>query len=276
MSDRVTNKVPRAPLLEIEEIQEELMYAAELQRHIMPHPERMMAFGGYDIFGMTQPIAVVGGDFFTFIDLEGRFGIKGKLGVVIADAAGHGLVAAMLVRDFNTALHIAIAFQSYYVNDTTPLLFTKINRRMYRSSQRNQFISAFYGELWLDGTLRYINAGHYSPCLLNRDQVVWLDVGGPVLGAFYDLPQDYQVGEVHLDEGDVLVAFTDGVIEAVNDGGEEYGLARLVQTVQASSHESSRQIYNRIIQDVEEFSKVNGQTDDRTVLVVKAPEKAGT
>ena len=129
----------------LREIEEEYISVAEMQRRIMPDPERLEVFGDYDISGKTVPIAVVGGDYYDFIDLDGRFGIKGKMGIVIADASGHGLAAAMLIRDFNTALYMGISYESDYLQDTTPLLVKKINRRMYRSSQDNQFISAFYG-----------------------------------------------------------------------------------------------------------------------------------
>ena len=253
----------------VSEIEEEFISVAELQRRIMPDPKSPPDFGDYDMYGMTIPIAVVGGDYYNFVDLEARFGIKGKIGIVIADAAGHGLVAAMLVRDFHTALMTAISFESYYVRDTTPLLFTKINRRMFRSSQPNQFISAFLAELHLDGVIRYMNAGHYSPLLFRKEQVLTLEEGGPVLGAFHHTPREYRVGEARLDGGDVVVCYTDGILEAANERGEFYGVERLQFIVHANISKDAQQIFGAVMEDVGKFAREQGQTDDRTVIVVK-------
>ncbi len=252
----------------LREIEEEYISVAEMQRRIMPDPERLEVFGDYDISGKTVPIAVVGGDYYDFIDLDGRFGIKGKMGIVIADASGHGLAAAMLIRDFNTALYMGISYESDYLQDTTPLLVKKINRRMYRSSQENQFISAFYGELQLSGVLRYINAGHYSGLVFKEKEVLSLDVGGPVLGVFRKVPSGYDVGEVCLKRGDLCVCYTDGIIEA-SSGDEEYGVDRLKLVVQENRQKNARAIRNCVLEDVENFSQEDGQHDDRTVMIIK-------
>ena len=251
------------------EIEEEFISIVDLQRRIMPDPKRPPDFGDFDIYGKTIPTAVVGGDYYDFIDLESRFGIRGKMGIVIADAAGHGLVAAMLVRDFHTALFTAISFESYYVRDTTPLLYTKINRRMYRSSQPNQFISAFLGELQLGGVIRYMNAGHYSPLLFKKAQILELEEGGPVLGAFPDTPSEYRVGEARLDGGDVLVCYTDGIVEAANEGGELYGVDRLKLVVRANLLKDAGEIFEAVMTNVENFAGAQGQKDDRTAIVIK-------
>ena len=251
------------------EIQDEFVSLAEMQRHIMPDPERLTIFGNYDIFGMTLPTAVVGGDYYDFVDLEGRFGLQGRMGLVIADAAGHGLAAAMLIRDFNTALYTAISFESHYAQDTTQLLFPKINRRMFWSSQPNQFITAFYGELQLDGRLRYTNAGHHSPLLFQKGEIVSLDTGGFVLGAFRFPPVDHEVGEVQMQMDDVLLCYTDGIIEAENSLGQDYGTERLKQLVDRLRERTSREIFDTIVQDLGEFSEGVAQADDRTVIVIK-------
>ena len=255
--------------MDLQEIQEEFVSLAEMQRHIMPDPERMTVFGDYDIFGMTLPTAVVGGDYYDFIDLDGRFDLQGRMGLVIADAAGHGLAAAMLIRDFNTALYTAISFDSHYARDTTRLLFPKINRRMFWSSQPNQFITAFYGELQLDGTLRYTNAGHHSPLLFQKGGIVPLDTGGFVLGAFRFPPVDHEVGEVRMEVDDVLLCYTDGIIEAENSLGQDYGSERLKQLVDRVRRQTSREIFDTIVRDLGEFSEGVGQVDDRTAIVIK-------
>ncbi len=253
----------------LQEIEEELVSLAEMQSRIMPDRHRITAFGRFDSYGRTLPTAVVGGDFFDTLDLERRFRLPGRMAVVVADASGHGLSAAMLIRDFNTALYTAIAFQAHYEQETTPLLFGKINRRMYRSSLPNQYITAFYGELELDGRIRYSNAGHLPPVLISRHDAKLLDVGGLVLGAFKQLPFEHQVGEAQMESGDLLICYTDGVMETTDPNGQEYGLDRLIAAARRHRHLDARRLFDRLLQDIEEFSQSARQQDDRTLFVVK-------
>ena len=271
MSKRQPDRAKDTHLLGIplQELEEEFVLVAAMQRHIMPDPERAEAFADYDMYGKTVPTAVAGGDYFDFIDLEGRFDLKDKMGVAVADASGHALAAAMLIRDFNTALYMGISFQSYYERDTTALLFTKTNRRMFRSSQENQYISAFYGELQKRGILRYVNAGHLNPFVVKKERLLELDVGGAVLGAFRELPVPYEVGEIHLEQGDVLVCYTDGIVESTNPDEEEYGIRRLVEMTQENRHLGAHDLFNLIMEDVAAFRAGGEPADDQTLVVIK-------
>jgi serine phosphatase RsbU (regulator of sigma subunit) len=234
----------------------------------MPACCERVVFGDFDVYGATLSLAIVGGDFYDFIELEKRFGLKGRLGIIIADASGHGLSAAMLIRDLNTAIYTGISFQSHYEGETTPLLFKKINKRMFNSSQPNSFISCFYGELHQDGLLKYINAGHPAPILVKAtNEAVALSQGGPVLGAVYDFGADYKVGGVTMSPGDVLAVFTDGVLEARNRKGEEFGATRLVESLIRHRHKSSLEIFRAIVARVKRFrSEV---VDDLTLIIIK-------
>ena len=253
----------------MKEIQEEFISVVSMQNQIMPDPHLVKIFGDFDIYGRTIPMAIVGGDFYDFIGME-SFGLPGRLALIIADASGHGLAAAMLIRDFNTAMFTALEFQTQYESDTSPLLLEKINRRLHRTSLANQFISAFYGELTLAGRLRYINAGHLPPLLVRPDGYEILDCGGPVLGAFRDLPVPYQVGEVRMHPGDILVGFTDGITEAFDtETREEFGEERLLQTIQEHRSAGSRRLFRRIIEAVDEFAPV--QSDDQTLVIISLP-----
>ena len=252
----------------LQEMKEDFISLAEMQRHIMPDPERMQSFAQFDVHGWTAPIDLVGGDYIDFIDMS-RFDIHGKMGIVIADASGHGLAAAMLIRDFNTALYTGISFESHYAGDTTSLLFHKINRRMYRSSLQNQYISAFYGEIHLDGKIRYVNAGALSPVILRDEGIQRLEDGGAVLGAFRRAPGGYRVGEAQLGRGDLLIAFTDGITEAANPDGQEFGEERLLEVVTRYRDRSSRKIYKKVMKDVERFCDCARQADDRSLIVIR-------
>ena len=252
----------------LQALQEEFILVAAMQRQIMPNPERVEVFCDYDIHGKTLPTAVAGGDFYDFIDLS-RFDIKDKMGIAVADASGHAIAATMLIRDFNTALYMGISFQSYYARETTDLLFTKMNRRMCRSSQHNQFISCFYAELQKKGVLRFVNAGHPSPLLFKRDQLMTLDVGGAVLGAFREPPMPYQVGEVRMEQDDILVCFTDGILETVNNQDEEFGRERIIAVVEKNRHRKALDLFNLIMEEVGEFSQDQDLADDQTLVVIK-------
>lgn len=266
---RDPDKLTRIARMDLREIEEEFVSLADMQRRIMPDPGRVTAYADYDIYGLTLPTAVVGGDFYDFINLEGRFDLKDRFGVVIADAAGHGLVAAMLIRDFNTALYTAIAFEAAYAQDTTNLLFSKINRRMFRSSRPDQFISAFYAEVHKDGIVRYINAGHFSPLVLKRDRIESLDVGGLVLGAFWTPPIEYEVGETRMDLGDVLLGYTDGLIETRNGQGREYGVEALRRLAWSNRDRSAKEMCDTVMADVAAFGGAGRQNDDRTIIAIK-------
>ncbi|HEY3129196.1 MAG TPA: PP2C family protein-serine/threonine phosphatase [Acidobacteriota bacterium] len=254
--------------LPLDELKDDVISMRGLQRRIMPAASETVVFDDYDIYGRTVPLAIVGGDFYDFVELERKFGIKNRFGIIIADASGHGLSAAMLIRDFNTAIYTGISFQSHYEKETTPLLFNEINKRMYNSSQPNQFISAFYGELHLDGLFKYINAGHLAPIVLKgNNEIIELNEGGPVLGAVYDFGGEYRVGSINVAPEDVLTLFTDGIVEATNRKGEEFGLHRLVETIARNRKRSSRQIFSAIVNRVKRFrSEIS---DDLTLIVVK-------
>ena len=257
---------------QLEALEKDLISVAEMQRRILPDAQPAGAFQPFELFGETLPISIVGGDFYDFIDLDGRFGMEGRMGLVIADAAGHGLAAAMLIRDFNTALYTGISFQAHYEQETNPSLFSKINRRMYRSSRTNQFITCFYAELSREGQLAYINAGHDSPMLFRGSEVEALETGGPALGAFWKSPVPYEVGRTALKAGDILVCLTDGILEAVGEDGTEYGRARVEELVLANRDASSEELFKLLRDDVERFSTSAGQTDDRTIAVIRHSE----
>ena len=96
-----------------------------------------------------------------------------------------------------------------------------------------------------------------------------LDAGGPVLGAFRDPPAGYEVGEVQMEQNDILVCFTDGILEATNSEGEEYGRERVVTLAQDNRHLGARDLYNIIMEDVGNFSQQQGLADDQTLVVLK-------
>ncbi len=237
-----------------------LIEARRIQASIFPrHAPR---FPGFDIFGRSQPMEIVGGDHFDFIELSDAF-----LGVAIADVSGHGLPAALLVRDIHIGLRMGLS-KEFKITHT----LERLNAIIHRSRLTSRFVSMFYGEIEPRGNLTYVNAGHPPPIFVAANgEHCALTAGGAVLGPLADVT--YQRGFATLNAGDLCVLFTDGIIEAPGPGqgavAAEYGLERLIAVVRQHSRESAEEIVQAVFRDAEEFSGTNELNDDRTVVVIK-------
>jgi sigma-B regulation protein RsbU (phosphoserine phosphatase) len=182
------------------------------------------------------------------------------------DASGHGLPAALLVRDTVTGLRMGVEkhLRIEYV-------FAKLNRVIHRSNLSSRFISVFYGELESNGNLSFVNAGHQPPLLFRKDRVLELRTGGTVIGA---LPQvSFRRGLVRLDPGAVLVLFTDGIVDRRGPGEEFFGEERLKRVVQESHGAPSAQVLDRILDAAFAHGGDRPWEDDVTVMVIRRPEE---
>jgi len=139
---------------------------------------------------------------------------------------------------------------------------------VYASSLTNRYATLFYGVFdGVAGTLRYVNAGHFPPMVLRRDgSIEWLEAGGAPVGMFADWT--YQEGSVQLQPSDLFLAYTDGVVEAVNPGGEEWGIQSLRKAAEAIRARSAKDVVSTIFRSMDEFSR-GIQNDDATVAVVR-------
>jgi phosphoserine phosphatase RsbU/P len=190
--------------------------AYEIQKSLLP--KRDPQFDGFDIAGRSMAAELVGGDLFDFQLLD-----KKMIGLAIGDASGHGLPAALLVRDVLTGLRMGVERELKISG-----LFVKLNRVINESSLSSRFISLLYGELEENGTFVYVNAGHSPPLLLKKTQVQELTVGGTILGPIPDVT--FRRGFAFMDPGYIMVLFTDGVVEREDLGGDPYGKERLIDT----------------------------------------------
>jgi sigma-B regulation protein RsbU (phosphoserine phosphatase) len=228
-------------------------------------PRRSPEFPGYDIFGRTEPMEIVGGDYFDFIPVADKI-----LGLAIADVSGHGLPAALQVRDIYMGLRMGLS-RDYKIVRTVE----RMNAIIHESTLTNRFVSMFYGELEADGLLIYVNAGHPSPLHFRNDgQEVELEEGGPVLGPLRDAT--YERGFVRLRPGEMIVLYTDGIDEARRPlpGGkwEEYGVERLRAVLRPHRERSAKEMVNAVCADIRAFRGTRPPRDDRTVVVVKREE----
>jgi Stage II sporulation protein E (SpoIIE) len=206
-----------------EELAKDMKLAAEVQPRLLPqHPP---SFPGFDIAAQAHPARVVDGDLYDFIEMQ-----NGSLGLVIADVAGKSVAAGL----FMPAVKIALRANLNHAGNLE-MVMTNADQIIYELTDEERFASLFYGIL--DTTTRrlcYINAGHQPPLLWRSStgEVVWLEKGGPVMGLLPDV--HFETGSVELLPRDLLVLYTDGLVETHNAAGEEFSRDRLLAV--AASH----------------------------------------
>ena len=232
-----------------------IVEAQRIQQSILP--SRIPQYAGYDIWGKTVPAEIVSGDFYDYIPVSDNI-----LGLAIADGSGHGLPAALVVRDVYMGLRMATD-RDFKIIRT----LEKLNHIIHRGRLTTKFVSLFYGELETGGILIYCNAGHNPPFLLRKSgKLEFLRNGGPVLGPTPDAT--YTRGYVQLCPGDLLFMYTDGIIEAHDAREREFGTDRLVRLVRANRHRSAQEIGQEVLARVSKWGRED--EDDRTVVIVKA------
>ncbi len=235
----------------------------QIQLSIMPDAAPKLA--NFDIAGRSDSLEIVGGDLFDYIPISDKI-----LGLTIADASGHGLPAALQVRDIYVGLRMGLS-RDYKIVRT----LERLNRIIHESTLTSRFVSMFYGELERNGVLIYINAGHPPPFHINAKGVVsFLQEGGPVVGPLPDAT--YDRGYHQICPGDMLVLYTDGITEALGGGSglpepEEYGVDRLLEVAQANRGRTADEVVEAILAGVDAWSGGGTAQDDRTVIVVVCP-----
>lgn len=238
-----------------EHLDMELADAEEIQRALLP--KTLPPIAGLDIAVAWRPAQAVGGDFFDVLKFADH-----SAGICIADVAGKGMPAALLMSNVQALLK-SLAAATIAPHE----LCARVNSVVCQNIVPNRFISCFYA--LFDNqtqTLAYTNAGHYAPMLIRDGSCLRLGDGGPVLGVFPE--QIYTTETISLCAGDCLVLFTDGVTEALDENGEQFGEERLQELLLTHAHLSAAELREKIIAAVTEFG--NGSFyDDVTLLVLK-------
>lgn len=244
-------------LVEKKRIESQLEVARQVQASLLP--DRPPEPTGYDIAAENLPTYEVGGDYYDFITLPDH-----QIGIAIADVAGKGVPAALIMATFRAALRTQVR------NDfAIRQIIRKVNYLLWESTADSQFVTAVYGVLdTTSGRFTYTNAGHNPPLLFRVDGgVVELDRGGPALGVFDNA--DYEEAIVDLLPGDSLLLYTDGVIEAANEDSKEFGVKRLQQTVTVTNELSAFKTVRAILDATRAFSGTDSFADDFTLVVIK-------
>ena len=241
-----------------ESVKGELEQAAQIQKSLLPI--RPPSIPGYQIAGRSQPAELVGGDLFDYFKFDSE-----QYGFCIGDASGHGIPAALMVRDVVIGLRVGLE-----KNMQTVYTIKKLNSVLYQNNYSARFISLFYSEMERNGNLFYINAGHPSPLLLKGSEIVELDSTGLLLGALPEI--GLRRSYISIPPKGVLVLYTDGILERENKKGEEFGSLRLKKVIQHFKDKNADEIMNAIFHEADEFGKSKKWKDDATVLVVKRLE----
>ena len=241
-------------------IERELQLAAEIQRALLP--EALHSGAHFDVAAASIPCRSIGGDFFDYFNLP-----DGQFAFTLGDVAGKGPPAALL-----TAM-IQGAFAAQVTSTDSPAaLMAHINRTLIRRAIQSRFVTVMYGVLAPDGLLTYCNAGHNPPILLGRSGVRRLGTGGLILGLFPHAI--YEEETLQLEDGDTLVVFSDGVTEALNTAGDEFGEERLLPCIEGYRSSPPELLLDRVLATVRTFAASAAQNDDVTALVLRYGERA--
>jgi sigma-B regulation protein RsbU (phosphoserine phosphatase) len=236
-------------------LENELRLAAQIQRALLP--DALQSGLHFEVAAASIPCRAIGGDFFDYFNLPDC-----HFAFALGDVAGKGPPAALL-----TAM-IQGAFASQVTSAGSPAaLMAHVNRTLIRRAIQSRYATVFYGILAPDGRLTYSNAGHNPPVLIGRNGVRRLDRGGLILGHFPHAA--YEEETLELADGDTLVVFSDGVTEALNAAGDEFGEERLLPCLDAHRESPPKDLLESILADVRTFAASAAQHDDVTVLVLR-------
>ena len=235
--------------------------ARQLQKSILPEHE--FKFHDYDLYGITNPADIVGGDFFDYLEHGEE---QDRLGITIGDAASKGVGAAAEAMYISGALRMASGFEIKIV-----ALMRRLNQLVNRIFEDDKFASLFYGELSTHSTglFLYANAGHNPPIFFKAksEKAEYLEPTGPVLGPAPNAK--YHVDSINFSKGDVLLLYSDGITESADEKFEPYGDEKLLSKLKSLVKLTPKDIALGILDDVIKYSKNGKYSDDMTLVIIK-------
>jgi hypothetical protein len=242
------------------QLEQEVEIARGVQRDLLPSSKRK--FDGFELASDCVPAARVGGDFFDTFSGRGS-----RTAFVLGDVSGKGVPAALLMG----VIHGAVRSSSWAESPAHHTLATQqINRLLYERAAAERFATMFWSYFDPESQhLKYINAGHCPPLLLkaaHRNTLLSLNIGGPALGLLPDA--QFQQGSVRLEPGDILVLYSDGIVEGTNSEDEEFGEQRVRAIVTECRGKTAEEIRDQILASVEAFTGRVVPEDDRTLCVI--------
>ena len=245
-------------VVEKKRIEAQLEVARQVQLELLPEADP--AIENFDISAYIFPTEEVSGDYYDWVKV-----FDDQIGIIVADAVGKGIPAALLMSFLRASLRSCVQ-----IGYAPHIAFSKVSNLLRRSIKDNQFITAIYG--MLDSTNRtfvFSNAGHNPPLLIKPDgEYRFVEYGDMPLGMFEDL--HFHQHFIRFEENQVLVIYTDGITEAVNPNGEEYGQDRFAKRVLDGIHLPAKKMIDHIRKGVADFTERKFLDDDGTLFIVKA------
>jgi len=258
IKERKTKKERDKLSAQLERKKKELEIAHQIQESFLPHTIPLIE--NYQLAATSIPAQEVGGDFYDFIPISSE-----QTGLTIGDVSGKGIPAALFMA-FSRTLLRAKACR----NPGVGRMIESVNNFINEEPHSDMFVTLFYSVLnHKQNKLNFVNAGHNPPLLLRResDEIIRLSTGGVVLGAMKGLKMAEKT--VDLEEGDLLVLYTDGVTEAVNKQEEQFGEGRLIKLIEKNHELSPEDLKNKIIDQVYDFASGTKQADDITLMILR-------
>jgi serine phosphatase RsbU (regulator of sigma subunit) len=238
-------------------MERELELAAEIQQRFQPSAPPIME--DYELQGISFACYEIGGDYYDFIPRH-----NGKMLIALGDVSGKGTAAALLMSSLHAAIHAQTAARS-----SLSVMVKSVNEYLSFNTPSNRFITFFVAELDpVTSEITYINAGHNPPLVArNNGLIEELDSGGFPLGI---MPMaEFEVGKITIEPGESVIVFSDGVNEAENINGEEYGMERFKDVVKNNIKKSAAGLRDKIESSVSAFTKTAPANDDITLVIVK-------
>ena len=243
--------------LEKQKLEEDLEIARDIQRNLLPH--KIPQFSNFDVVANTVFSKQVGGDYYDVITLD-----KNNFCIAIADVSGKGVSAALMMANLQAFLK-TICKQGMKIDEATGL----INDLISENTTEGKFITFFWAIVENDSKqVLYVNAGHNPPLLIRKGKIIKLDKGGIILGVMKTMIP-YLSERLQLEKDDVIVLFTDGVSEAMNQSGEEFSDERLEKLSISLIEKPAEEISVTIQNEVSKFAYGTVQSDDITLMVIK-------
>jgi len=238
-------------------VPKEIAVASAVQSRLLP--QELVHLRTLDYSGHCSQARTVGGDYYDFIDMG-----SGSVGLVLADVAGKGIAAALLMANLQGSLRSQVSIHSRDL----PQVLASVNCHFYKHTDLHRYATLFFA-CYDDATqaLRYVNCGHNPPLLLHQGSVERLTATATVLGLFRNW--ECSVAEARMQAGDILCIYTDGITEATGENGKEFGEPRLLQVLHENHHLEAASIVHKVEQAVEQF-RSGEQEDDLTMVIARA------
>ncbi|NJL31451.1 MAG: PP2C family protein-serine/threonine phosphatase [Phycisphaerales bacterium] len=241
--------------LEQERVAGQLKMAADVQKRMLPQTLPMIA--NFEVAARYVPSFELGGDFYDFIDFQN------SLGIAIADVSGKGVAASLLMAAVRSSLR-AYAQDLYDLD----MIISRVNQALCRDTQANEFATLLYGVL--DPRTRrftYSNAGHEPALLLRKGQIIRLEAGGMVVGV--DPAQKFDKGILDFQKGDMVLFYTDGLMDAMNFERQRFGRDRIISAFKECTDKTAGEALNHVLWEMRRFAGMSPRTDDNTMIVLK-------